>query len=75
MLFTRTYRIAGYFRTKNFRTSASKSISVALFLKSVYFEVYVKYTTRDNIRARSALPYTISDTTVFDRDVPCRRLN
>ena len=34
------YRIAGYFRYKNFRTSAAKSISVVLFSKSVYFEVY-----------------------------------
>ena len=33
------YHIAGYFRTKNFRTSASKSISVFIFSKSVYFEV------------------------------------
>ena len=35
------YRIAGYFRIKKFRTSVLISISVVLFLKSVYFDGFI----------------------------------
>ena len=46
-LITRLYGIAGNIRTKNFHTSVSKSVSVVLFSKSVYFKVYLEVYYRD----------------------------